>query len=30
MQIANVSGGKEYAGDPGQIDVVYRQISSFF
>jgi len=28
--IANASGGKEYAGDPGQINEVYRQISSFF
>ena len=28
--IANASGGEEYAGDPGQIDGVYRQISSFF
>jgi Ca-activated chloride channel family protein len=29
-QIANASGGKEYAGDPKQIESVYRSISSFF
>jgi Ca-activated chloride channel family protein len=28
--IATASGGKEYAGDPNEIDSVYRQISSFF
>ena len=29
-QIASASGGKEYAGDPKQIESVYRSISSFF
>jgi Ca-activated chloride channel homolog len=29
-QIATASGGKEYAGDPKQIESVYRSISSFF
>jgi Ca-activated chloride channel family protein len=29
-QIADASGGKEYAGDPKQIESVYRSISSFF
>jgi Ca-activated chloride channel family protein len=29
-KIASASGGKEYAGDPKQIESVYRSISSFF
>ena len=29
-QIASASGGKDYAGDPKQIEGVYRSISSFF
>jgi Ca-activated chloride channel homolog len=29
-QIASASGGKEYSGDPKQIESVYRSISSFF
>ena len=30
MQIASASGGKEYAGNPKEIEGVYRSISSFF
>ena len=29
-QIARASGGKEFEGDPNDIDAVYRCISSFF
>ena len=29
-RIAAASGGKDYAGDPAEIEAVYRQISSFF